>query len=297
MLDPPGRRRLPLAGGRPPAATRRRARPPAGSPPRSPTAGRSPRPRRSSCWWPAWSRSRIARDSADRRGRPRWLRARTIRSCGRCTTTCRRSTWPHPTRRRRRLPVGRRSPATASSPTLEPPVVDGDRATVGYLLGTPTDEVELRLDGGRWGVTAASSDAVRIERGPGRRRARRGDDRARRRGRGRRRAAHLVGRRRRHARRCRTPRRRPVAAGASVRSRRRPDRRRRCCSRPTIRRPVDRHRLARRVATAGRRARGRHGGGRRRPRHPRGRDRPRRPCGGRAAPWPRRPSRRHRRPS
>ena len=51
-------------------------------------------------------------------------------------------------------------------PTLEAPVVDGDRATVGYLLRDTHGEVELRLDGSRWGVTAASSDAVRIEAVP-----------------------------------------------------------------------------------------------------------------------------------
>jgi hypothetical protein len=47
--------------------------------------------------------------------------------------------------------------------TLEPPVVDGDTASVGYTLRGVPGAVELRLDGGAWGVTGAINDAVDLD--------------------------------------------------------------------------------------------------------------------------------------
>jgi hypothetical protein len=47
--------------------------------------------------------------------------------------------------------------------TLEPPVVDGATATVGYSLAGLQGEVALRLDGDRWGVTGATNDAVDVD--------------------------------------------------------------------------------------------------------------------------------------
>jgi hypothetical protein len=52
---------------------------------------------------------------------------------------------------------------SAQQPTLWPPVVEGDEATVHYSIGDLAGDVALRRDGDRWGVTSASSDAVRID--------------------------------------------------------------------------------------------------------------------------------------
>jgi hypothetical protein len=46
--------------------------------------------------------------------------------------------------------------------TLEPAVVDGGTATVGYSLHGARGEVALRFEGDRWGVTAATNDAVDV---------------------------------------------------------------------------------------------------------------------------------------
>jgi hypothetical protein len=46
---------------------------------------------------------------------------------------------------------------------LQPSIVDGGTATVGYTLHGVHGEVALRLDGDRWGVTAATSDAARLD--------------------------------------------------------------------------------------------------------------------------------------
>jgi len=46
---------------------------------------------------------------------------------------------------------------------LQPSIVDGDTATVGYTLHGVHGEVALRHDGYRWGVTFATSDAVDVD--------------------------------------------------------------------------------------------------------------------------------------
>lgn len=53
--------------------------------------------------------------------------------------------------------------AGVDRPTLWPPVVEGDHATVPYAIGDVAGEVALRRVGDQWGVTSVSSDAVRIE--------------------------------------------------------------------------------------------------------------------------------------
>lgn len=47
--------------------------------------------------------------------------------------------------------------------TLEPPVVDGDTASVGYTLHGAPGEVQLRLAGAAWGVTGATNDVVDLD--------------------------------------------------------------------------------------------------------------------------------------
>ena len=47
--------------------------------------------------------------------------------------------------------------------SLQPAIVDGVTATVGYDLRDVHGEVALRLDGDRWGVTAATSDAATLD--------------------------------------------------------------------------------------------------------------------------------------
>ena len=50
-----------------------------------------------------------------------------------------------------------------ASPTLWPPVVEGDHAVVPYAFGDVAGQVALRREGDQWGVTSVSSEAVQIE--------------------------------------------------------------------------------------------------------------------------------------
>ena len=129
---PPGRRRRGLASVDAPRGR------PAGRP-----AGRRPPP--ASCWRPARPPT-VAHEPAGPSTTTSAAPEARTRSCGRSTTTSPPTS--SPPRRRRRLPTWPRWSADVAVPRpLEAPVVDADRATVGYRLGDIPGHVGLRLDG------------------------------------------------------------------------------------------------------------------------------------------------------